>query len=141
MYHSLIISGANTYERWNMVPSSRPLVNLPSVKTNMVEIPGTDISLDYTELLLGRPAYGRRTGSWEFLLRPESQWATVYSDLANYIHGKTHTIILEDDPGYYYRGRLSVNQWQSQEKRSRVTIDYDLDPYKYNVSDDEEAGL
>ena len=141
MYHSLIISGENTYERWKMVPSSRPLVNLPPVKTNYVEIPGSNVVLDYTEMLLGKPAYGQRTGSWEFLLRPESKWAEVYADLANFIHGKQHTVILEDDPDYYYKGRLSINQWQSQEKNSVVTIDYTLNPFKYNVSDDEEAGL
>ena len=146
MYHSINISGVNTYERWHMVPSSRPLINLPPVKTNYVEIPGTSIVLDYTEMLLGsgKVAYGQRTGSWEFLLRPESKWAEVYADLANYLHGKQHTIILEDDPDYYYKGRLSVNQWRSEEKNSTVTIDYTLNPFKYNVDGDdkdEEAGL
>lgn len=134
MYHSLIISGANTYERWHMVPSSRPLVNLPPVKTNYVEIPGSNITLDYTEMLLGEPAFGQRTGSWEFFLRPESKWAEVYADLAAFIHGRIHTVILEDDPEYYYRGRLSINQWQSQEKYSVLTIDYTFDPTKYEVA-------
>ena len=27
MYHSLIISGKNTYAEWGLIPTSRPVVN------------------------------------------------------------------------------------------------------------------
>ena len=141
MYHSLIISGKNTYEEWEMVPTSRPLVNPPEVKTNYTEIPGSDSSLDYTDTLTGHIAYGMRTGSWEFLLIPENAWANVYSSLLNYLHGKKHTVILEDDPGYYYVGRLSIDEWNSEPHNSLVVINYQLEPYKYSVQNNGDDWL
>ena len=37
MYHSIIISGKNTYDEWGLVPMSRPVVNPPTVKTTYVD--------------------------------------------------------------------------------------------------------
>ena len=36
----------------------------------------------------------------------------------------------EEEPGYFYAGRFTVNQWASDEKLSKITLDYDLKPYK-----------
>ena len=141
MYHSLIISGKNTYTEWEMVPTSRPLVNPPEVKTKYVKLPTSDGSVDYTETLNRRVTYGQRTGSWEFLLIPQSKWARVYSSLLNFLHGKKHTVILEDDPGYFYTGRLSVNEWKSDPHNSLVTIDYQLEPYKQSAEVSDEDWL
>ena len=137
-YHSIIISGKNTYGEWHMYPTSRPHVAPPEVKTSYVDIPGANGGLDYTELLNGEPKYGYRKGSWEFLLIPQDEWASVYRSLVDYLHGKQHTIILEDDPNYIYTGRLSVNQWQSAAHNSLITIDYILDPFPRNISGEEE---
>ncbi len=139
MYHSLIISGKNTFEEWGMVPTSRPVVNPPEIKTTYVDLPGSHGVLDYTTLLLAEPPYGQREGSWEFALRPGRNWATVYSSIMNYLHGVRHTVILEDDPTFQYVGRLTVNAWDSDPNYSRITIDYNLDPFKYNVHPSDEA--
>ena len=128
MYHSIIISGKNTYDEWEMYPTSRPHVAPPEVKTSYVDVPGADGGLDYTELLTGEPRYGYRKGSWEFLLIPQDQWANVYRNLVAYFHGREHIVILEDDPNVKYTGRLSVNQWKSAAHNSLITIDYILDP-------------
>ena len=128
MYHSIIISGKNTYEEWEMYPTSRPHVAPPEVKTSYVDLPGADGGLDYTELLTGEPRYGYRKGSWEFMLIPQERWAEVYRDLVAYFHGREHLVILEDDPDIVYKGRLNVNQWQSAAHNSLITIDYIFDP-------------
>ena len=140
MYHSLIISGKNTYEEWGMVPTSRPVVNPPEVKTTYVDLPASHGVLDYTALLLAEVPFGQREGSWEFVLRPGTSWATVYSSILNYLHGERHTVILEDDPEFQYVGRLQVNAWKSDPNYSIITIDYNLDPFKYKTeaSDDTE---
>lgn len=137
-YHSIIISGKNTYGEWEMYPTSRPHVAPPEVKTSYVDLPGADGGLDYTDLLTGEPRYGYRKGSWEFLLIPQDRWAAVYRSLVNFLHGKQHTVILEDDPNYVYTGRLSVNEWQSAAHNSLITIDYILEPFPRNISGQEE---
>ena len=140
MYHSLNISGKNTYTEWGLVPTSRPVVNPPQVKTTYVDLPASHGVLDYTDLLLSEVPYGQREGSWEFALRPGAVWASMYSRILNYLHGVRHRVILEDDPAFLYVGRLSVNQWRSDPEYSLITIDYNLDPFKYSVasSDDED---
>lgn len=139
MYHSIIISGKNTYDEWGLVPTSRPLINPPAVKTSYLDLPSVHGQLDYTEYLSQEVPYGQREGSWEFSLRPRSNWANVYSAILNYLHGKRHIVILEDNPLYQYVGRLSVNEWQSNQNRSIIVIDYNLDPFKYSTEASDET--
>ena len=142
MYHSIIISGKNTYEAWGLVPTSRPVINPPEVKTTYVDLPASNGILDYSDLLMGAVPYGQREGSWEFALRPGRKWASMYSSIMNYLHGRRHKVILEDDPAFQYSGRLSVNAWKSDPQYSLLTIDYNLDPFKQSViSSDEKDWL
>lgn len=129
----LIISGRNTYEYWDMVPTSRLFVEPPEVKTNYTDLPGADSGIDYTELLTGYPNYNYRKGSWEFLLIPQEQWNIVYNSLIDYLHGRVHTVILSDDPYYAYTGRLMINEWESDEHHSIITINYILNPERIPV--------
>jgi hypothetical protein len=130
--HSLIISGKNTWETWHMAPKSRPYVAAPPVKEEYVDVPGADGSLDYTEVLTGAPRYGRRTGSWEFFI--ENGWKDPFllqSELLSFLHGKKHTVILADDPEYFYTGRLTVEVQLNPKDYNTVSIKYNFDPYKY----------
>lgn len=68
MYHSIIISGKNTFDEWGLVPTSRPVINPPEVKTTYVDLPSSHGQLDYTDLLLAETPYGQRKGSWEFYI-------------------------------------------------------------------------
>lgn len=133
MYHAIIISGKNTYDEWGLIPTARPVILPPEVKSTYVDLPASHGVLDYTDLLLGMTPFGQRKGSWEFVLRPGRKWVPVYTSLMNYLHGKRHEIILEDDPGFRYEGRLRVNTWKSESQYSRITIDYELDPFKQSV--------
>ena len=63
MYHSITLGTKNTWDDWHLIPTSRPVVNPPSVKTNMIEIPGGDGVLDLTTALAGRVLYKNRTGA------------------------------------------------------------------------------
>jgi hypothetical protein len=103
-----------------------------------VDLPSSDGGLDYTDLLLGRPPFGYREGSWEFALKGRQNWQEVFGSIMNYLHGAEHTIVLEDDPSFYYTGRLSVNSWKSDKGYSRIVIDYCLDPFRRSLKDSDE---
>lgn len=125
----------NTWEDWHLVPSSRPVINPPTPKTTYVDIPGGDGVIDLSTTLTGYPTYNNREGSWEFIvINDYGKWKDRFSDIVNYLHGKRRAIILEEDPNYYYMGRFSVSNWTSNSdgSGSRVTIDYNLSPYKVN---------
>ena len=156
LYHSILISGKNTYTEWGLIPTERPSINPPAVKSGFIDLPSSNESIDYTEFLTGEPNYGQSTGSWTFYFDPEwippasgisginstinwiaqsrekaltgKLWAVVYSSLLNYVHGQVHKIILEDDPVTVYKGRLTVNGWTSGNPYSTVSISYNIDP-------------
>ena len=60
-------------------------------------------------------------------------WHMAYSDIMDYLHGQKLRAVLEDDPEYFYEGRFTVNVWKSEKDWSRITIDYDVGPYKWSV--------
>lgn len=134
------LKGVNTWDDWHLMPASRPLFNPPGVRTNYIEIPGMDGILDATEVLSGRPLYENRTGSNEFyVMNGYGTWAGRYSEIMNYLHGKRVKAILEDDPFYYYYGRMTVNQWKSEKDWSKITLDYDFYPYKMEARAPEDG--
>lgn len=138
MYHSITFGEKNSWDDWYLIPTSRPVVAQPKVKTKYIDIPGADGQLDLTELLAGRPLYDMRTGSWEFILQPEN-WAfeDAISVIMGYLHGRRMRVILEDDPGWYYEGRLEVNALKCDKFYNTITINYSLGPYKYSLTGDE----
>jgi len=132
--HAITIGEKNTYEDWKLIPTSRPLIAPPTPKTNYVEIPGAHGMIDYTEVLSG-VKYNNRSGSWEFkVLNGYTEWYKRYSEIMNYLQGRKCRVILDDDPGYYYNCRLSVNSWRSDKDWSTIVIDYIAEPFKYPVN-------
>ena len=125
----------NTWTDWNMAPKSRPFVAAPPIKEEYVDVPGADGALDYTDALTGKTRYGRRTGTWDFIIENGHQkWTDFYSKVMNTLHGKYfHNIRLDDDPDYVYRGRLTVSGQFGNKDYSGITIAYNLDPYKYPI--------
>lgn len=135
MYHSITIGDKNTWDDWHLIPATRPLFNPPTVKENMVNIPGGDGVLDLTASLAGRPTYNNRTGSWTFYVQNGfKDWSVLYSEIMVYLHGQTFKAILEDDPEYFYEGRFSVNQWKSDKDYSQIVINYNVGPYKKEIN-------
>ena len=136
----------NTFTTWGLVPASRPYVSPPGLKTKYVDLPASDGILDYTELLLGKVPWGRRSGSWKFYTDLDKRkelgftWDSLYLDLISKLHGKEFQIILKDDPDYYYTGRVGVNSFKSSSAYSEIAIDYNLEPFKksFTSSDDED---
>lgn len=143
--HSLIIGDKHTWEDWHLIPSSRPGVSMPQIRTKFIEIPGAFGTLDLTELLTGCPVFGDRSGSWEFIMDPDREsdrnWAGLYQKIAMYVHGRRHRVILLDDPEYYYEGRLAVSNLSPEEAYTTITFNYQLDPYKLPVLDPFEPWL
>lgn len=142
MYHSITFGTKNTWDDWHLIPTSRPLFNPPSVKTNLIEIPGGDGALDLTTALAGRPLYKNRTGSLEFYVDNNFlDWTVLYSEIMVYLHGQKMRAVLEDDPSYYYEGRFAINAWKSNKERSSLVIDYDVNPYKKDILGTDEEWI
>lgn len=140
MYHSIIFGNKNTWADWYLIPASRPVFNPPAPKTKFVDIPGADWHLDLSTSLTGDIAYSQREGSFEFIVDNgqlsdynSTIWFDLYSEIMDYLHGQIVQAMLEDDPNFYYEGRFAVNEWKSDPQNSKIVIDYNVAPYKYEV--------
>lgn len=139
--HGITFGDKHTWKDWKIVPTSRPVFNPPDPKYVMIDIPGSDETVDMTESLTGFVHYNRRKGSFEFQVENRNPWQSVYEEIINFIHGQKMRAILDDDPAYFYEGRFKVNEWQSNEFKSLIVIDYDVDPYKYELASSVEPWL
>lgn len=121
----------NTWDNWHLIPTSRPVIAPPEVETNYAEIPIADGAVDLSDVLTGSPKYHYREGSIEFMAENGFRdWVELYSEIMDVLHGQYVRVILEDDPHYYYEGRVFIDSWRSDVHWSYVTIDYKLKPAK-----------
>ena len=138
MYHSVIIDDKNTYSDWHLVPDSRPVIAMPLLKKDsIIEIPGVSGSIDLMSFLVPYPTYANRTGQLKFhVLNDKESWEQIHHKIANHLHKRNVILKLEDDPDYFYKGFVTLNEWVSNNNGtwSDVVFDYDLDPYKISVN-------
>lgn len=135
--------GIGIWDDWGLIPASVPMVKLPEVYSKTIEIPGTNNTIDLSNVLLGFPTYKRRTGSWSFYVDLTHGRASgdyrgltwdpmmLYTEMATYLHGQVRNVILlDDDPDYYYTGKFKVGEMKRGKGFPQISIDYDLEPYK-----------
>jgi len=128
----MLINGLHTEDDLGLIPKRKITFDPPAPKTNYTDVPGADSSLDNTELLTGKIAYENRRGSIEFLLQNGTSYAEAYSALLNAVHGKKVYIILDDDPDWFYTGRMSLENFHAKEDYSSIVLNYVIAPYKYS---------
>lgn len=162
MYHAIHFDDSetpsrncDTYTTFGLISNGRPDVASPELKSAYVDIPGTNGSLDYTEALNGL-TYQNRSGSWDFYVlnnygNNEQGWVTKWHSIMNALHGQYFDRIWLEDEGipvsgtngerftcnWFYKGRLTVNEWKSDPQFSKVVIDYVLEPYKRRLQTEE----
>ena len=128
----IMFGNYHTYRDFQLILASKT-IGTPSPKTETIDIPGGDGVLDLTEFF-GETKYGNRSHSFEFssMVDP-SEFMTLFSRVQNALHGRKLPIILDDDPDWYYIGRISVSEWKADRNIGKLTIDCDCDPYKYQI--------
>lgn len=148
----------DTWKHFHMAPKTRPYVAEPTVKTNYIDVPGANGSLDYTEALTGSVLFGNRTGQWDFIVdlpytvdsevskKTVSNALSYLSAVLAFFHGrKFDHIILTDEleydkrtntviGGYFYTGRITVKSNLATKDYIQITLQYNLDPYKYPIA-------
>lgn len=124
----------NTWDKWHIAPSSRPYVVPAEPKTEYVDVPGADGSLDFTDILTD-VKYSDRVGSWSFLVdHTKWNWPELYSQFMNEYQGVDIRVRLVDDPEYYYEGRISLKDYKQGSNFSSFEIDYHLGPFKWPIN-------
>jgi phage-related protein len=122
----------HSYRAWNLLLKSKPVISPPKPKTKLIQVPGTNTVIDLTESLTGGEVkYEPRIIRCEFyVVGGRSKWSAVYSAVLNEIHGKKMKIIMDDDPNYYYLGRVTIDDIYSNESAASIVISAEVEPYK-----------
>ena len=120
----------HSFDNFALILTSKT-IGQPVVKTEYVEVLGADGQLDLTEAF-GEVKYLNRKLTFVFSIFEDSeQWADAYSNVLNNLHGKKMKIVLDDDPNFYYIGRVNVSDYMSAKKLGTITIEVNAEPYKY----------
>lgn len=121
----------HSYNDLNLILSS---VSIPpaAVKTNYIDIPGADGSIDLTEAQ-GAVRYKDRSCSFVFSAFPYEDFEEKKKQISNLLNGRRCKIRLDKDPDYYWLGRCSVNNYASDRNLHKITVNATVEPYKYKV--------
>lgn len=136
------LKGLNTWDAWHLIPTSKPIVAGPQPRTNYIEIPGRDGAIDFSTYLTGNISYGPRSGSWEFAIDNGWEgWEAIRQKLYQDLHGKEYWIVLEDNPTWYWVGRVSISDYKPESNYNAVTINYVVEPRCYSIFSGEDSWL
>lgn len=127
----VIFDDKHSYRDWALVTRSRPKVSPPTPKQKLITVPGSDKIIDLTQLLTGKVHYEPRTIAFEFIMiAPRERWADLYSDILNHLHGQTVKIVMDNDPNWYYTGRVTVGDLEAEKTTANLTMTATVEPYK-----------
>lgn len=125
------------YHSWNdfSLILSEKKIGSPSPKTETIDIPGGDGVLDLTEFF-GEVRYNNRPLEFVFSTKvPQSEFLALFSRVQNALHGQKMRIVLDDDPEWFYVGRITVSEWKANKAIGKLTIDCDCEPYKTKINE------
>lgn len=123
----------HSYNDFGLILSKVELES-PTVKEVKQEIKGADSDLDLTDFF-GEPKYenARHRFTFSTLAISETEFLSLASTIKNALHGKKVRIILDDDPAFYYVGRVFVSKYHNERQIGTVEIECDCEPYKYKL--------
>lgn len=127
------IGEKHSYDDWGLILSSKT-ISPPVPKTNNVSVPLMDGTIDLTEILTEDIKYEDRNLKFTFsVVDKRKSWAEKISGIENYIHGKRMKIVCDDDPAFYYIGRVSVDNWNSDSRVGKLVVNCTVEPFKYDI--------
>ena len=134
--HLDLEEAANTFRDWHIVPLGRPTISPPQQKLSVIDIPGANGVMDLSNSLTKYPVFGNRTGNMTFAVDyDKTDWLTAYTKILKFLQGVDVRFILEDDPLFFYEGRVYVEDFNSRNDGtwSELTLGYDLQPYRRSI--------
>ena len=123
----------HSYDDLGLILSSKT-IGKAEPKKELIEVPGADAPLDFTEFF-GDVKYNNRSLSFTFSVLPiDGGPADKYSDVMNKLNGRKMKIIDDEDPDFWYYGRVSVGDLEKDKNIATIQVDCDCEPYKYKLA-------
>lgn len=143
MEYGVKIGDYHSYGSWGLILQEISIAP-PTPKVYTLPVPGSNAVLDYTDVLTGGEVkYEQREVRMKFEAADEgfSGMFRLASRISNLLHGKVQQIIFDEDPGYYYQGRCTVNYDKKNPMITAFEIVCQADPYKYAVGSSSDGWL
>lgn len=122
----------HTLDDWDFALGNNNYISEPEMETNYINVPYRNGMIDASTALTGRPVFKKRQLS--FALggkRPRMGWDSVMSQIRNAIHGRTCRLTLDNDPNYYWRGRVFVENFNREQTLGTFNLNVPIaEPYK-----------
>ena len=122
----------HTYHDFGFLLSEKE-IGAATPKTELLDVPGADAPLDFTEFF-GDIKYKNR--KLKFTLSKagvSSDFLDLFSEVQNALNGQLCDIILDEDDLFYYRGRVTVSSFKKNKRIGECVIDCDCEPYKMKL--------
>lgn len=139
----------HSYEDFSLILNNRTIQN-PSIKTEYVDILGASGRLDLTEYF-GSVNYSNRKLSFKFETKLRRQeFYDMFEEISNALHGRRMSIYLDEDPYFYFDGRINVHEYKSSERVGSIVIEADCEPFKlethetnyqFNLQGEQQEGV
>lgn len=136
-------SSFHTYDDWSLYIVNTDCIGEPKQDTNYIKVMGSNKQVDLSETLTGRVGYISREIKIKLKgVRHHTAWDSILSDLRNKINGRVCKIIFDNDPSYYWRGRVDIKDFESVMRLGSLTVAMpEAEPYKYNLQSSNEPWL
>lgn len=133
----------HTLDDWGLALGNNNYIGDPEMETTYIRIPGRDGLIDASEVVSGRRIYTKRELAFELGgIRNRHNWDGVISALRNEIHGRVCRLTIDNDEGYYWRGRVFIQGFDRFRDLGTFTLAVpNADPYKYDVTSSVEPWL
>lgn len=127
----------HSIDDWHLVTTDIK-IGTPEIKTNYIDIPGSNGSLDLTEFN-SEVNYHNREIEFTFFYEDEdykghSNSILMEQTLRSYLHGREMDVVLDSDKSFFWRGRTSVSNFEMYNGYVLITITLNAEPYKYDVT-------
>lgn len=131
--NSVTINGYNLNTQWGLV---LPVYDIPTPEPYLYleEVEGRDGLVDLSNAF-GRVFYRNRDWILDFkLFDPTVNWHTISAQVNSKFHGKRLVFTFDDDPNFYWVGRITNGAYSSNQGEGTMPIEISSNPYKYKLS-------
>ena len=133
----------NTLTDWHCALGNNNYIGDPEMETTYIEVPGRNGLIDATEAVSGRRIYKKRSLSFELgAVNPRLNWDSIVSTLRNNVNGRVCRVTIDNDPGYYWHGRVYIENFDRTRELGTFELNIPVaDPYKYDIASSAEPWL
>lgn len=119
-----------TFDNYGLWLAPSPEIGEAEPKTNYIDIPYGNGSIDLTEALTGEVSYGDRKLNFSLVFPAnKAQWNAIHKQLIADVHGRRLSVVMPQYPDYVFNGRVAVGKLDEDNSIATVAIAVTADPY------------